>query len=491
MEADYQECGGYHNSQYALFVQRRWLQLMVLMAVILSLIRVPNSPFGKAAYVTAMTTVFAHPGRRFGQLVEALSLALVGALLGTAWSTLGIYLGSLVLTRNPSASFAIRGLFLLTAVLLHGFYRSHTPRLWTLLLLMIIICLTGLTTTSTHVTTTFVTQLLYPVLVAAGVILFANICIFPEFSSSFLGKTTIETLNDIAKALAVSGQYFVRTEQVTKQGTLDGRNSHSSLREPGTAQILSDIPERTSVGEALPESLRDIRFTESQSRKPKPPTLIGEVGSNIGRSRSHPTKSMALGDLTALKAKLRSKLSKCQEAQSECQFEIAFSVLPPRYMRSISKQAMKKLVANTIAVIGACESRFALLGEVGAEMLRNDVQAGGSSQYNTNGPRSRTDLLSTRGAKDSSDADITRPSERDLVDYDGPNELFDLDRIKPKREIEYGDVELLRYLLGRIAMPYKNLQDTFMQTVDLVVVCLAFAYVSFRLPSANLQADLS
>ena len=64
MEADYEECGGYHNSQYALFVRRRWLQLMVLMAVILSLIRVPNSPFGKAAYVATMPTVFGHRGRR-------------------------------------------------------------------------------------------------------------------------------------------------------------------------------------------------------------------------------------------------------------------------------------------------------------------------------------------------------------------------------------------------------------------------------------------
>ena len=85
--------------------------------VAISLIHEPETPFGRAAYLAAMLTIFIHPGRRFGQLVEALILGLTGGLLGAAWALLGIHLGSLVLDENPSATFAIRGVFFYSAVI--------------------------------------------------------------------------------------------------------------------------------------------------------------------------------------------------------------------------------------------------------------------------------------------------------------------------------------------------------------------------------------
>ena len=365
-------------------------------AVGLCLIHTPNSPFGSAAYLAAMMTVFTHPGRRLGQLVEALSLALAGAFLGAAWSILGVYLSSLHILSNSPAAYAIRGVFLAIGVLLHGFLRSHTPRLWMFVLLLVIVCITGFTTTATHVTSTFVIQLVYPVLLASVVILCVNICIFPEFSSGFIGKTTIDTLNEITKTLEDAGHYFVQAEILRKAAVVQGEAS--------------------------------------------------VVGKNEEPAAAPESSLKALSDMTGAKTRLRSKVSSCKAAQSECQYELAFSVLPPGYMAPVNKQAMSKLLANTIAVIGACESRFALLGDF-------------STQPNEDGESSEG-----------------RPSARTLRDFDGLNELH-LELVKPKREIEYGDVQLLRHLVNRIKGPYIELNAIMMRTVDVVSSCLAYTYV--------------
>ena len=345
-----------------------------------------------------MTTVFAHPGRRFGQLVEQLSLAVLGAFIGAAWSILGVYLGSFIIHRNKLAAYAIRAIFLLAILLLHGFLRSHTPRLWSFILLLIIVCLTGFTTTSSYVTQIFATQLLYPVIMAAGVILAVNVCVFPEFSSSFLGKTTMDTLTEATRALTNAGQYFV--EQDTQ--------------------------------------------TDSNTK----------------------VKMISLRDLTVAKAKLRSKLASCQTLQNECQFEVAFAVLPPRYLRIVSKEAMKKLVANAIAIIGACESRYALLGE--AKISKDRSHGPDKEIFQTD--------LSREEAQDT--IDISQPLSGGLMDRDGSFE-YDLDLVKPRREIEWGDIELLRHLLNSVRQPYMDLQRKYLETVDIVNSCVAFAYVSY------------
>ena len=157
-------------------------------------------------------TVFAHPGRRVSQLTVTLSLALAGVVVGSVWSFVGIYLSSILIQSHPSAAYSIRGVFLAIALMIHGFLRSQTPRLWVFVLLLIVVCLINFTTTSTQITPMFVTQLLYPVWMASGVILVVNITLFPEFSSSFLGRITIETLDEATSALTSAGRYFVHDE---------------------------------------------------------------------------------------------------------------------------------------------------------------------------------------------------------------------------------------------------------------------------------------
>ena len=361
-----------------------------------------------------MMTVFAHPGRRVGQLIETLSLALAGAIVGVAWSALGIYLSSLVISKYSSAAYAIRGIFLAIAVLSHGYLRSQTPRLFTFVLLLIVVCITGFTTTLIQVTTTFVTQLVYPILFAAGIIILVNICVLPEFSSGYLGSTTIDILSDTAKALTDAGQYFVRADTATGAG-------------PGSKLTVTNKVNR-------------IRKTD---KKLNP---ISDPKNRLPPDREYATVS--LSDITNVKSRLRLELSNCQTAQNESQFELAFSVIPPRDMGMISKKLMKTLVASTIAVIGTCESRFALLGDAGATMTCEKDTIGARTQ-------APTSLLGSINA----------------------SKQPDLELLKPKREIEYADEHFLRQLLDRIREPYLELHNVLTRTVEVVCATIAFAYV--------------
>ncbi|KAL8894095.1 MAG: hypothetical protein Q9192_004625 [Flavoplaca navasiana] len=389
---------------------------------------------GRAAYLGAITTVFAHPGRRFGQLAEALILALAGTFLGLAWSLLGLYLSSFVVSDNFPAAYSIKGVFLAFALFFHGFLRSKTPRLFVFVLLLIIVSLDTLTSTSTAVTLVSATQILYPILTAGSVVLLVNLFIFPEFSSSFLGETTIDTLHDAAGALQSAGDYFTVPGQI--------KATHESHLEQNSTKAKRDSrtfgqPSRKSVSNGVLHRLW-------RSGRPSSP--------EVDKSRSNPT--ISLQDLVGAKTGLRSKLSMCKATQNECVFEVAFAVLPPRELKPISNTSMKKLVANVVAVIGACESKFALLGE---------------------GP-GPDGSVTNKSVDENARSSITqhRPLEVDKTE---------LELVKPRREIEFGDAMLLQQLLQRVTTPYTNLNSVMSRAVDCVTICIAYSYDVPKLPS--------
>lgn len=440
----------------------------MLIRSIVSICLIPGSrnAIGKAAYLGAITTVFGHPGRRFGQMAEALILAVSGTVIGVAWSILGLYLGSLVIKDNPPAAYAIRGVFLAVVVLIHGYLRSRTPRLFIFVLLLIIASVVTLTSTATAVTTVGATQILYPILIAVGCIILVNVCIFPEFSSRFLGQMTIDTLSDTTKALEKAGSYFVEAEPLTavaKDGSQSPKNEE---------KIAPTSPKDTSNTE------RPETQASSPSQKSVHANLEGYVRTLLANGTSDPAgkesirpKKITLTDLTDSKTQIRKKFSDCKAAQQECNFEIAVSVLPPREMKPISVRAMKRLVANTIAVIGACESKFALLGgddeeEVNAPKLEN--------------AHSQNDLKDSERAVVNTGEDAKQRNLSTIIERD----KAELDMIKPMREIEFGDARLLRNLLHRVAKPYQDLHQVVARTIEVVTACVAYAYDVPTLPSS-------
>ncbi|CCD46394.1 hypothetical protein BofuT4_P119440.1 [Botrytis cinerea T4] len=475
--------------------------LATTICIILAIIPQVVAVFGKAAYLAPMTSVFGHPGRRFGMMAEALILALSGTMLGVAWSMLALYLSSLIYDSNPQAAFTIRGIFLAIALFFHGVLRSHTPRLFLMVLLLVIVCVVSMTSTATAVTTLSVTQLVYPIVTAIAVLLAVNTLVFPEFSSSFLGITTIETLGETVGALRDAGRYFIASAEGSEIAITDtkleniisasGSGNGADLDRPPT--LAERLPEKSNINHlTLRQRILSLFYKTEETPQP-PPTDIDKG--------PQPVK---LKSLTDKKAKLRAKLAGCKAAQQECNFELAWAVIPPRDVKPISDIEMKKLVANTIALICACESKYALMGDdddkkevetKNGEQLKSVAEDAGIENPDTeDSSRAVTDM----DTNDDSSSDEKKPSkkerrkqkkkrrkDRKKVKSLIEKEMDNLELIKPRKEIEYGDIDLLKYLVQRIAKPLSNLQENIDRSVDVVSSSLAYCYDVPKLPSGT------
>ena len=461
---------------------KRILKNVTATTLLVSISLIPGSrtTIGSAAYLGAIVTVFGHPGRRFGQMTEALILVLSGTILGVAWSLLGIYLASLVIKENPPAAYAIRAIFLAVVVLLHGYLRSKTPRLFVFALLLVIVSVVSLTSTTKAVTSITATNILYPILIAAGCLTLVNVCIFPEFSSRYLGQTTLDTLNDAFKALEDAGAYFVESKRLVDRNSVTTSNKRVDLSQVKPTANATDEESATSQKKVtdLPRAPLQIKAKNIIHR------LFANTSNEPERNDPKPPK-MSLTDLTNKKAEIRKQLSGCKAAQQECNFELAVSVLPPRNLKPISAQAMKKLVANTIAVISACESKFALLGndddeqaytpeetKPGLELVEGSGTPAVSALIKATSSLLTPDLPLPH--EDASLGKVSTVLEQDKAE---------LEMIKPKREIEFGDARLLRYLLARVAKPYEDLHLVVARAVEVVSACVAYVYDVPTLPS--------
>ncbi|OBT85499.1 hypothetical protein VE02_07339 [Pseudogymnoascus sp. 03VT05] len=478
-------------------------------AIIIALIPAVIAVYGKATYLAVITTVFGHPGRRFGMMAEALILTILGTLFGAAWSVLGVYLSSLVYPYNVPAAFTIKGVFLTLAVLFHGYLRSHTPRLFLGVLLMLIVVVVTLTSPSTTVTVGLATAILYPILTAVGILLIVNVAVFPEFSSSFLGITTIETLSQTVSTLRDANSYFV--------AILDPNNE--TIGKQGGDNPDEEAEKSDQEPEAPKESLFHRLFKAVKSLRSKPlteehfnPTKTTEE-ERAGEEPSTPEvpkpvvpSIVELKSLTDQKAKLRAKLESCKSAQQECMFELAFAVLPPRDLKPISDTSMKKLVANTISLIGACESKYALLGDIDDPKVANDEAKGAKTPTGSvsRSRRSSFDQDSETGGESSHEQQFSDMEEshmpwkkkkkkkahrsksrarRSKSRARLKREKEDLEMVKPQKEIKSADEELMRRLLKRIEAPLNSLQINIDKSVEVITSCLAYCYDVKKLPS--------
>ena len=450
--------------------------LATTIAVSIALIPAVVATYGTATYLAPITTVFGHPGRRFGQMAESLILTLLGTVIGTAWSTLGIYLSSLVYGTNEPAAYTIKGLFLVVVVLSHGFLRSHTPRLFIMVLLMIIVSVVSLTGQTDAVSSTLIKSLLYPILTAVGILLVVNICIFPEFSSSFLGITTIETLGDTVGALRDAGKYFIQTEatpEVRPKPEVEEEVSNADA--PTSAEELAE-DNASKPSSVMSKILASIGLMKRDKKDTKPP-------------KTKAPKVIKLKSLTDEKLSLRNKLDSCKSAQDECNFELAFAVLRPRDLKLISDTAMKKLVANTIALIGVCESKYALTGDQDDSDADEEKDEGKVVEPTGDTDTSRRESLADESSADGKEEDQEDKLEERKKKKRGKKKLerqiADLELVKPHKEIEFGDIKLLRLLVDRVSQPARDLQEKIDRTADVISCCLAYCYDVPKLPDGS------
>ncbi|RSM00995.1 hypothetical protein CEP52_008793 [Fusarium oligoseptatum] len=372
---------------------------------------------------------------RMGTMIESLFMVLLGSLLGLGWSLFGLFLSSLIFERNEPAAYAIRAMFLLVSVLVHGYVRSSSPRIFLFVAFLLIASIIVLLGGAHEVTLTVFTNVLYPLLAGGGVTVVVNISMFPELSSSFLGLSAIDALCETMDTLTRATHWFVTP----------GGDSQQDLHPVGltlttTVKSSPDKPKR-----------KKGRFRKFLDGFPNP----FKPAQARYRASTVPVGLTTVASLTGKKAKLRTRLARCKAAQREVNYEVSISALPPSSMKPLSTSYMSSLVQSTITVIGACENKFIV--------LEND-------------DRSDDDDLTATDSFASDASGIKRMSTFD--DY-----LQRVQNAKPLREIEASSASLLESILERIREPVQEFEASLKEAVRLVIVCLAYCYDVPRLPS--------
>ncbi|KAG6011522.1 hypothetical protein E4U54_008042 [Claviceps lovelessii] len=398
-----------------------------------------------STFLTPMVVVFAHPGQRMGIMVEALLMIIFGFLLGLSWSLLGLFLSSLVQEANPAAAHTIRAFFLLACVVLHGFVRSSSPRLFNFVFFLLFAALLTIQTPSSAAASLYM-KVFIPVLMGGGVLVVVNLAVFPELSSSYLGTSTIHTLSTTTDTLARATHWFI-----TPGGDPIQAGSHlRPLRQTATYRTTNSSVGRTR-GKMKKHVRQLIADFPNPLRAPAPPATLSNT----------PIHLSTLIQLAGQKPKLRSQLSSCKKAQDEVYFEVSVSPLAPATMKEISVVYMTGLVQNVVTLIGACENKYIFLND---EQLpdTDDEFVGLTSKKQVGMPQqTQTPLPSYRKAQ-GDDGTFMRGTETM-----GGSEL------------------LLEKLLRRIRRPVQEFQVSMNEAVNVLICCLAYCFDVSTLPSGS------
>ena len=445
--------------------------IAAVIAVIIAILPPVIQAYGSTTFLTPVTTVFAHPGQRMGLMIESLLMIIFGSMLGLSWSLLGLYLSNLASEYNTEAGFAIRAMFLLVAVLFHGFLRSFSPRLFVFVLFLLIVAVMTLVGEASVVTTELAVGFIYPILTGAGILLVINLSIFPELSSSFLGITTIENLSEVSDTLNRATAWFVTPG--------------------GDSEELKALDEEANA----PVPKRGKKTKEARARAKRRKNRAQKFLSGFENpfqtakktiSKKIPPHLTRLINLTDSKAKLRARLSRCRAAQNEVNFEISISALAPALLKPISSNIMTCLVQNIITLIGACENKFVVLGHAAAS---GDVAdegpaqdqfdtrlPGGDQDHEEPLPGNPYDDFMKKRARVNRAKSTAKSAAKD--EY-----MKQLQAIKPLREIEAADAGILESMLVRVRGPVEEFVEAIRQAVGLTIQCVAYCYDVPRLPS--------
>ncbi|KAL7922354.1 hypothetical protein ACQKWADRAFT_87084 [Trichoderma austrokoningii] len=415
-----------------------------------------------STFLIPMTVAFAHPGQRLGVVIENIIMIIFGSGLGLSWCILGLYLASLVYEDNKPAAFTIRALFYLACILLHGYIRSSSPRLFLFVLFVMLPAITVLTA-PTKATPLLYETIYVPILIGVGIMLFANVIIFPEFSGSYLGTSTINALSEMANTLERATYWFATpggdcVEIRNQDGVPSDIEQQQKQMNQKQQQPLVRYWRR--FFSAFPNPFRSARAVPTASKIPLDATTLASL------MESKPT--------------IRSKLTTCKTAQNEVNFEISISPLAPSDMKLISVDLMSSLSQSIITLIGACENKFIVLDDEGreenglvndddAELSPTNTHSPGFTTPSTGGPEAYLKVNSHTRSRSRAGNSIASPTRADYATLN--------------RQIELSSAELLESIVMRLQAPVQDFQTSTNAAVSLLISCLAYCYDVPTLPS--------
>ncbi|CAN6611310.1 hypothetical protein TRVA0_004S03906 [Trichomonascus vanleenenianus] len=182
--------------------------------------------------------------------------------------------------------------------------------------------------------------------------------------------------------------------------------------------------------------------------------FLGKVDTEV-----EPAKGpiISLGTLQEQKSRDRNNLITCKSVMEESAFEISYSFMSPLELKPMVK-TLKNAVVSSNALTGACELEYALLGY---------------SHLERDGGRRKSD--NSTGSEESGESDDA-PHHHHATRSESmsPDEL--IEALKPHKEIEHGDKDLLLQFLDSVRDPILTLSNAISLSLNAIKRSIAYAY---------------
>lgn len=181
-----------------------------------------------------LISVMVHPGRRVSGTIQGAIFCMTGLIFGLAYALLGRFLAQRCLGSTWStltelqqydqhykryeAALAVLAVFETLMLFFHGWMRSVSHHyfgiVFPLFLVVHFTFLASLTESPAVIANSFST----PFYLGIAMSIFWNLVLFPEFGSTFLGNATIDTLNEVHRAIDESVSFFISIDEGEKDG---------------------------------------------------------------------------------------------------------------------------------------------------------------------------------------------------------------------------------------------------------------------------------
>ncbi|KXS13593.1 hypothetical protein M427DRAFT_364764 [Gonapodya prolifera JEL478] len=228
-------------------------------ATMLSLIgRGGHNPFGPAVFLAAIASLFFHPGRTVGSLIESIIFGLTGAVIGAIWTNFGSFLVAKQ-NENVNGDF-LRAFTLLSVVLLlvvvMSILQARFPRLRLLSINSLIITILNLIQKVHYTTPTWTTPwwMVVAYCVGAACSLFSCLLVFPETASDDIRSALRDALTHISTAVHSHCDVFLWPLIIHDEKNSAGPDASTSIQVPG--QEFETEPFSTQKSTSAQNSLR-------------------------------------------------------------------------------------------------------------------------------------------------------------------------------------------------------------------------------------------
>ncbi|CCH58347.1 hypothetical protein TBLA_0A05540 [Henningerozyma blattae CBS 6284] len=239
------------------------------------LIPIVRNRLGTEPGMLPLISVIVHPGRRVSGTMHGTLYCITGLIFGLAWSIFGRFLGQQCLgsywktmteaeiykqhfIRYQSA-LGIMAMFEVIMLFIHGWMRSvnhlYFGIVFPFFLVVHFVFMAPLTQSNATIANSFATPFYFGIALS----IFFNLTIFPEFGSTYLGNSIVDTLNHFHKLIDHSTNFFVSVENEDLRGTLYNKlpNSLGKLN-----TMRSAISKKVSnCGLVFHESLYEISYS--------------------------------------------------------------------------------------------------------------------------------------------------------------------------------------------------------------------------------------